>query len=519
VGRPEALVRTLRGDRVTAAGEGATTFGRDRRVESVALNMIGVTLLFVAAGMVLSAIVDLVGGADALVPMLGAAALTGTVGLVSWRATRVPRRLAPTRVFGAVTASWLAMVTFGALPYLFDGVFPHWDLALFESISGYTCTGSTVVADIDGLDRGIAFYRQLTQWIGGMGVIVLAVAVLPFLGVGGLELIAAEAPGPTTDRLSPRVSETAKRLWLVYLLLTAAVALALAAAGTGLYDGITHSFTIVATGGFSTFGSGLGEFDSFPVEIVALVGMFLGATSFTLHWRLLHGDWRAYARSSEFRIWVAVLVAATLAVVLINVADGMGGGQAFRFGLFNVVALATTCGLASLPDGGSGDFAMWAPAAQLVLLFLMIPGGMTASTSGAAKWLRVQVLGRVVAREVQLAGSPRAVLPIKHDRKPVAENVVGRIIGFGLLYFVLILAGTMALAALGSTFDGSVGSAVTALGGVGPGLGETGPASNFLTLTRPARGVLSFLMLAGRLELMALLIGVVAPLSWMRGRR
>jgi trk system potassium uptake protein len=512
-------VRTLRGDRATSAGEGATTFVGDRRVESVALNMVGVTLLFVAAGMLISTVVDLFTEGDATVAMLAATTITASVGLVAWLSTRVPRRLAPMRVFGAVTASWLAMVAFGALPYLFDGVFPHWDLALFESISGYTGTGSTVVGDIDGLDAGIAFYRQLTQWIGGMGVIVLAVAVLPFLGVGGLELIAAEAPGPTTDRLSPRVSETAKRLWLVYLLLTAVVASGLTFAGTSLYDGITHSFTIVATGGFSTFSAGLGVYDSVPVEAVAIVGMLFGATSFTLHWRLLHGDWRAYLRSSEFRIWIGILVAATATVVIVNVADGLGGGQAFRFGLFNVVAVATTTGLANLPDGGAGDFALWAPAAQLVLLFLMIPGGMTASTSGAAKWLRVLVLGRVLRREVQLAGSPRAVLPIKHDGKPVPENVVGRIIGFGLLYFLLILAGTLALAAFGGTFEGSIGSSASALGAIGPGLGETGPSSSFLTLTRPARGVLSFLMLAGRLELMALLIGLLAPFSWMRGRR
>jgi trk system potassium uptake protein len=512
-------MRTLRPGRGIGDAAPQMPFGRDRRIESVALNMVGITLLFVGAGMLVSAFVELFGDGTALVPLLASATITGGVGMVSWRWTRVPARLAPIRVFGAVTASWLAMVSFGALPYLFDGVFPQWDQALFESVSGYTCTGSTVVADVDGLDRGIAFYRQLTQWIGGMGVIVLAVAVLPFLGVGGLELIAAEAPGPTTDRLSPRVSETAKRLWLVYLILTVAVALGLTLAGTGLYEGITHSFTIVATGGFSTFGSGLGEFDSVPVEIVAMVGMFLGATSFTLHWRMLHGDWRAYVRSNEFRIWVAVLVFASATVVMINIVDGMPGAQALRFGTFNVVALATTCGIGSLPLDGAGDYALWAPAAQLVLLFLMIPGGMTASTSGAAKWLRIQVLGRVVKREIQLAGAPRAVLPIKHDRGSIQESVVARIIGFGLLYFLLILVGTLAIAALGGTFSGSVGSAVTALGGVGPGLGETGPASNFLTLTRPARGVLCFLMLAGRLELFALLIGVIAPLSWLRGRR
>jgi trk system potassium uptake protein len=512
-------MRTLRAGRGTEIHGPLEPFRPDRRIESVALNMVGITLLFVAAGVLVSAFVELFGDRTALLPMLAAAGLTGAVGLGAWRFTRVPGRLAPIRVFGAVTASWLAMVSFGALPYLFDGVFPHWDEALFESISGYTGTGATVVGDIDGLDRGISFYRQLSQWIGGMGVIVLAVAVLPFLGVGGLELIAAEAPGPTTDRLSPRVSETAKRLWLVYVLLTVVLALALAAAGMGLYDGLTHSFSIVATGGFSTFSTGLAEFDSVPVEIVAMVGMLLGATSFTLHWRLLRGDWRSYLRSSELRIWMAVVVTACVAVVAINLADGAASREALRYGTFNVVAVTTTTGLANLPGGGVGDFAFWAPAAQLVLLFLMVPGGMTASTSGAAKWLRIQVLGRVVKREIQLAGAPRAVLPIKHDRRSIPESVVARIIGFGLLYFVLILLGTLAVAAFGGSFAGSVGSTTSALGAIGPGLGETGPASSYLTLTRPARGVLCFLMLAGRLELFALLIGVIAPLSWLRGRR
>jgi trk system potassium uptake protein len=504
--------------RIDAGHSAELSFAGDRRVPSAALYMIGVTLLFVSAGMLLSAFVELFGDRTALIPMLGAALITAVCGSAARRFTRVPPRLAPIRVFGAVTASWLAMVAFGALPYLFDGVFAHWDEALFESISGYTCTGATAVADIDGLDRGIAFYRQLTQWIGGMGVIVLAVAVLPFLGVGGLELIAAEAPGPTTDRLSPRVSETAKRLWIVYVILTAGIAVALAVTGMGLYDGITHSFTVASTGGFSTYAIGLGEFDSVPVEMVAAIGMFLGATSFTLHWRILRGDWRSYLRSGEFRIWTGVVVLGIAAVVLINVSHGMGGDDALRFGVFNVVSIASSGGLASLP-GEAGDYGLWAPAAQLILLFLMIPAGMTASTSGGAKWLRLQILARVVRREVLLAGTPRAVVPIKHDGKVIPEQVVGRIIGFGLLYFLLILGGIVVLAALGSDFLTAAGSSVSSLGNIGPGLGETGPANSWLTLTRPERGAMAFLMMAGRLELFALLIGLAAPLNWLRGRR
>lgn len=490
-----------------------------RRMESASLYMAGLTLVFVAAGMVVSAVADLTQGGAAWRELLLAALATAVPGVVAWRTTRVPARLTPSGVFAAVTMSWIAMIAFGALPYVFDGALPRFDDALFESASGYTCTGSSVVQDIGALEPGIAFYRMLTQWVGGMGVIVLAVAVLPFLGVGGLDLVAAEAPGDTTDRLAPRVSETAKRLWIIYALLTVVIATALWIAGTSLFNAIGYSFAIAATGGFALSGTGTGVYDSVPVEVIFIVGMLLGGMNFTLHYRLLRGDPGSYWRSSEWRAYMGFALLASTTVVLVNVVDGMAVADALRDGPFNVVSLMTTTGVGNLRGGAIGDFVQWAPAAQFVLLAVMLVGGMTGSTSGGPKVLRIVMMGRVVRREVRRAQHPRAVIAVEHDASTVPESIVERIVGFCLLYFLLAVGGLLLVAPLGDVdIVTAVTGVVSSLGNVGPALGDAGPTSTYLVFSAPARMVLAFLMLAGRLELFALFLGLATPVRWLRRR-
>jgi trk system potassium uptake protein len=484
---------------------------RDRRVASTSAHMAGISLLFVALGMAVCGVLEALAGDPETVALLAPAVLTGVAGLALWRGTRVPARIPTAAAFAAVTTTWVVLSVAGALPYLLAGVL-SWDESLFEAVSGFTGTGSTVLSPIEGNGAGLLMWRQLTQWYGGMGIIVLVVAVLPLVGVGGFELLRAESPGPTSDRLAPRVSDTAKRLWLVYLGMTVVVAGALAVAGMGAYDAVAHSLTTVGTGGFSPRDASIGHFDSVAIEVVLIASMLAGAISFTLWWRVLRGRTMVPLwRSSELRFYLAFLGVALAVVTAVLVADGDPLPSALRHGAFNVASLGTTTGF------GTVDFVRWGAAAQLVLVVLMVCGGMAGSTSGAVKQFRVETLFVHARREVRRVSAPRAVLPVKLGGHAVPEEIVTRIVGFVTLYFILSVAGIVALAALGADLPTSVGSVVTAIGAGGPGLGETGPAATFLALDRPSRAILMGYMLLGRLEVFPLLLVLAAPVRLGRG--
>lgn len=483
------------------------------RVASVSLHMAGLALLFTSAGMAVCALVDVAMGGGDMVALAGSSLVVAMVGVGAWRSSRVPDHLRPKQVFAAVSWSWAAMSVAGAVPFLAAGLFGRLDDALFESISGFTCTGSTVMTgeDFATAGPGVLFWRQMTQWFGGMGIIVLAVAVLPFLGVGGLELIKAEAPGPTSDRLAPRVSETAKRLWIVYLGFTVASTLALMVVGLSLYDASAHALALVSTGGFSPNASSIGAYDSVAVELVVVAGMVIGGASFTLHWQALQGRLSAYWRSSELRLYLLGMAVSTVAVALLLVDDGNTVGEATRAALFNVVTLATSCGFGNATQAGAlGDFVLWVPAAQVILFAFMWSGGMTGSTSGGIKVLRVQVMGRLAWRELVRARRPRALRPIKQGHEAVAEDVVSRIAGFVLLYFLLAVAATLVLTFFGTDLATAFSGAVGSMGNMGPALGEAGPTSSFLVFSRPERMLLALLMIVGRLEVFPMVLAVVA---------
>ena len=395
----------------------------------------------------------------------------------------------------------------------------RWDLALFESISGLTGTGSTVLSPIEGNTHGLLFYRQMTQWVGGMGVVVLAVAVLPFLGVGGLELFRAESPGPTDDQLVPRISDTARRLWGIYCVLTAAATGAFMVTGLTLYDAFSHAATGVATGGFSPYNDSLAHFDSATVEAAAIFSMFIGSVKFPLIFAAFRRrDLRLFWRSSEFRFFVMIVLGSTGFVTALNTIHGSAWPTALREASFNVVSLISTCGF------GTADFTQWVAASQIVLLFLMVTGSMTGSTSGAVKLYRVQVSLKYAWREVRRVRRPRGVFPIRLGGEPVPENIVGSVLGYVMFYFVVATVSIVVICMFGADLPTSSGSVVTAMGGVGPGLGQTGPASNFLVLDGVQRFVLMGLMLLGRLEIYPLLLFLVPASaavrrSSRRGRR
>ena len=490
-------------------------------VTSTTLHVIGIALTAVSVGMLACALLEALTSRRDTAALAVSALVTGAVGGLLWYGTR-PGVIRKRHIFATVAWTWVFITVVGALPFVLAGTFAYGGAgfveqvvnSVFESASGFSASGSTVLADFETPGRGLMMYRQLTHWYGGMGVVVLAVAVLPFLGVGGLELISAEAPGPSSDRLTPRVSETARRLWIVYIGFTLCAALAFFAADgfSSLYDAVAHAFTVAATGGFSVHADSIGHYDSVAIETVAIVFMILGGTSFSLHWRAVATRTLPYHRSSEFRSYLIMLgMAATVIVILLWLENGLPLGSSIRAGVFTVVSLGTSTGLSSATGPGSpGDYVTWVAGAQLVLLFLMVVGGCTGSTSGGIKVMRMRVLGLTMLRTIRHTQTPRAVIPIRLGRDVVSETVVSRVAGFFLLHFLLIITGLLAVTALEGDLESSLGAVVAALGNMGPALNEAGPTSNYAeAFSQPARLVLALLMVIGRLEIFPILLAAM----------
>ncbi|MFT7646333.1 MAG: trk system potassium uptake protein TrkH [Candidatus Poriferisodalaceae bacterium] len=480
-----------------------------RKIRSAPVRIAGAALIFVATGMLVSAIVGFIDGGGDGGALLWSAAITAATGSLFVLGSTGQGRADPAISFAAVAWSWVAASIAGAVPFLLTGAV-SWrdaDNALFESVSGFTCTGSTILPDIDSLPHGLLFFRQMTQWFGGMGLIVLAVAVLPALKVGGLELIDKEAPGPSTDRLTPRIRETAARLWQLYFGVTVAVTGALMLAGLSLYDAVGHAFATVATGGFSTRGSSAGAFDSVAVELVLIVGMIFCGASFTMHWQASRRGLSAY-RVSEFSWYLSILGGGFALVVWLNVGE-LTMLNNLRESAFNVVTIVTSTGF------GTSDFTGWSVAVQMVFLMMMIVGGMTGSTTGGIKVLRLQVVWRYAFREIIRSRHPRAVLPMRLGSTIVPEQIAARAVGFVLVYLGLIVVGGVVVTALGTDPVTAFSGAISAIGNDGPALGNAGPHSTFLAYPRPARPVLMGLMLAGRLEIFPTLLMFAASARYL----
>ena len=488
------------------------------RFASTTLHILGIALAAVSLGMLCCTLLEAVTSRRDTMALGVSALLAGTAGGLLWYVTR-PGTIRMRQVFATVAWTWILTTGAGALPFVLAGTFaaPGAGLveqvvnSLFESASGFSASGSTVLSDFESPGRGLMMYRQLTHWYGGMGVVVMAVAVLPFLGVGGLELITAELPGTSSDRLAPRVSETARRLWMVYIGFTACAALAFYAADgfSSLYDAVAHAFTVAATGGFSVHADSIGHYDSVAVETVAIVFMILGGTSFSLHWRLAATRTLSYHRNSEFRTYLTMLGSTSAVIVLLLwLENGLPLGSSIRAAVFTVASLGTSTGLSNATGAGSpGDYVTWVAGAQLILLLLMVVGGCTGSTSGGIKVMRMRVLGLMMIRSIQHTQTPRAIIPIRLGPDNIGETVVSRATGFFLLHFLLVMAGLLAVTSLGGELETSLGAVVSALGNMGPALGEAGPTSNYaVAFTQPARLVLALLMVIGRLEIFPILL-------------
>jgi trk system potassium uptake protein TrkH len=399
---------------------------------------------------------------------------------------------------------------FGALPFLLTGVCKSVIDALFESMSGFTTTGATIFTDVESLPRGILLWRSITQWFGGMGIVLISVAVLPILGVGGMQLFRAEMPGPVTDRLSPRIQNTAKALWGVYVSLTVAETILLMLGGVSLFESVCHSFSTVSTGGFSTRNASIASFSSLYVEGVVVTFMFMGGINFSLHLWLLRFRFKRYLTNEEFRLYAFLTLAAAAVLWLSRyLRAGEDVLVALREGVFQAVAIITGTGF------GTADFHTWEYGAQILLFLLMFMGASAGSTSGGMKLMRVIILAKHGAAMAKKELHPRAIFTIRYSGNVVSDDVMMKVLGFFLFYMLSFFLIALAVAATGVDVETSLGASIATLSNIGPGLGTVGPSSSYSLIPSAGKAILIFSMLLGRLELYTVLV-VLSPMFWKR---
>lgn len=419
-----------------------------------------------------------------------------------------------------VTFGWIVMSISGMLPYLFSGSIPDVTNAFFETISGYTTTGATILDDIEVLPEGILVWRSLTHWIGGMGIIVLAIAILPLLGIGGMQLFAAEAPGPSADKLHPRITDTAKRLWYIYVGYTIAETILLKLAGMSFFDALNHSLATLSTGGFSTKNASLAYWNNEPlIQYIVIFFMFLAGSNFVLSYFAFKGKVQRVLRDEEFKFYFGFIVLFSIVVALVvyfkaNIPVSeyhpMPYGEAessFRHALFQVVSVITTTGFVT------ADFTNWTPFVKVFFFGLFFLGGSAGSTAGGIKVMRHLLIIKNGLLEFKRTLHSNAVIPVRYNNKTVREHIVYNVIAFFVLYMLLFIIGSLGLSFLGLDFESSVGGAASSLGNVGPALGSLHPLSNFNGLPMLGKWWCGFLMLLGRLELFTVLI-ILTPYFW-----
>lgn len=402
--------------------------------------------------------------------------------------------------FIIVSITWVVISLFGTLPFLLSGSITNFTDAFFETMSGFTTTGASILTDIESVSKGILYWRSVTQWIGGMGIIVLSLAIMPILGIGGMQLFIAEVPGPTKDKLHPRITETAKRLWGIYVLLTVVQAAMLLLGGMNVFESVCHSFTTMATGGFSTRNDSITSFSPY-IQYVITVFMILAGTSFVLHYYLLHLKFKKFWESEEFRVYLGIIGLATAfitASLFFTTENPIE--QSFRDALFQTASIVTTTGFITT------DYLFWQPFLWFLILLLMFTGGCAGSTGGGIKVVRQMLLFKNSRLELRRLIHPKAIIPVRVNGKAVPENIIFNVLAFFIIYILIFVFASLFMSFLGLNFETSVSSVASSLGNIGPGIGIVGPMHNYSTIPITGKWLLSFLMLLGRLELFTVLV-------------
>lgn len=487
----------------------------------ITVHIMGLLLLCNGGFMLLAALVSGIYQDGVTLDIAMAAIVTLLVGMMAMFYTRGHRKEVKRKEgYIIVTFGWIIMSLSGVLPYIFSGAIPSVTDAFFETISGYTTTGASVLNDIEVLPEGILFWRSLTHWIGGMGIIVLAIAILPLLGIGGMQLFAAEAPGPGGDKLHPRITDTAKRLWFIYVGYTVAETILLKLAGMSFFDAMNHALTTLSTGGFSTKNTSVAFWNNQPIiQYIIIVFMFLAGTNFVISYFAFTKKIQRVIKDEEFKVYSIFILGFTLVAFLIVLLQAdvpisdyhpqvWGKTEsAFRHSLFQVLAIVTTTGFVT------ADFTNWTPFLTVFFFGLMFLGGSAGSTSGGIKVMRHLLIIKNGILEFKRTLHPNAVIPVRYNNKTVTEHIVYNIIAFFVLYMLLFIIGALVLGFLGLDFESAVGGAASSLGNVGPALGDLNPVVNFSELPAFGKWWCGFLMLLGRLELFTVLI-LLTPFFW-----
>jgi len=474
------------------------------------LNTVGVLILFFGVTMAVPLGFDLFAKNRSLIPIIKAMGLTllcGSFLLAIFRHGKT-ETLSQREGMAIVAFGWTAIGLFGALPFYFSSPSFCFVDAFFESVSGFTTTGSSILTDIERLSPGLLIWRSFIQWLGGMGIIVLSIAILPFLGVGGMQLYKAEVPSPVPDKLKPRIQDTAIVLWRVYALFTAAEVVLLMVGGMSFFDALNHAFTTMPTGGFSTKNASMAHYGSVYIDIVITGFMLLAGINFSLHYQLLRGRPLALWKDAECRFYLAMCFILTI-VVGINIYGTVYTeiGQAFRYAAFQVVSIVTTTGYAT------ADYAMWPAMSQILIFLCMFVGASAGSTGGGMKCLRIMLCCRYCYRELFTLIHPRSVTHIKIGGKPVSEEIVRSVLGFLALYMALFVLSTVLLAGIGVDFITALSAVAATIGNIGPGFGMVGPVENFSQIPYWGKWLLAWCMLLGRLEIYTLIV-LVVPEFW-----
>jgi len=489
----------------------------------IVISFLGLTAILNGVFMLLATPFSLYHHEEAATGISIAGIITIILGFLMWYFNRnAPKNLQKREGYIIVTLGWLALTLTGALPYLITGAIPNFVDAIFETISGYSTTGSSILTDIESLPKGILFWRSATHWIGGMGIIVLTIAILPLLGIGGMQLFMAEAPGPSTDKMHPRITQTAKRLWLIYVSLTLTEFFLLKIAGMTWFDAINHAMATMSTGGFSTKNASMAYWNHMPIiQYIVIAFMFIAGTNFILTYFALKGRIQKVFQNEEFKYYFFGVIGFSLLITGLiyfsqdptlktSIFHPMPWGafeSAFRHATFQVVAIVTTTGFVS------ADYTMWSSLAMMLVFSLFLIGGSAGSTSGGVKIVRHIIMIKNSILEFKKLLHPNAIIPVRYDGKGISRIIVFNILSFFVLYMLIFIMSAILLTFMGLDFISAIGAAASSLGNVGPALGSLSPVDNYAHLSDTAKIFCSFLMLIGRLELFTVLI-LFTPFFW-----
>ncbi|MBL87376.1 MAG: potassium transporter [Winogradskyella sp.] len=488
----------------------------------IIFHFFGLLLLFNGGFMMLATLISLIYKDGVTLNLFLASLSTLLLGGVAMYGTKNhSKEMNKREGYIVVAFGWIVMSLTGTLPYMATESIPTFTEAFFETISGYTTTGASILNDIEILPEGVLFWRSMTHWIGGMGIIVLAIAILPLLGVGGMQLFAAEAPGPGGDKLHPRITDTAKRLWLIYFGYTVAETILLQVAGMSFFDAINHALSTLSTGGFSTKNASVAYWNDNPaIQYIIIFFMFLAGTNFVLSYYLFKGKVSKIIQDDEFKLYfkfiaIFTIIAASLIyfradISKSTIAHPMVFGEAesaIRHALFQVLTVITTTGFVS------ADYTMWTPFLTVFFFGLMFLGGSAGSTSGGVKVVRHLILIKNGFLEFKRSLHPNAILPVRYNTKSISKDIVFNVLGFFILYMLSFIIGALVFSMFQMDFESAIGLSASSLGNVGPALGDFGPVNNYAALPPLGKWWASFLMLIGRLELFTVLI-IMTPFFW-----